>query len=294
MQDIFRDIPGYEGSYQVSNLGRVRSYARTKERILKLKECFGYLRIGLYKDGKQKLFFVHRLVAICFLENPNNYPFINHKDENPSNNRVDNLEWCTAEYNNNYGTRIDRFSKSNRKPIVQYSKNGSVIKRYDSLKSAAKETGISKCSISSCTKDDLKYAGGFLWAYENQGQDSVISERCRQKMNNKSYAKVYPYPKNLLCDMYYWEQNADEKMSFILSLSDEQIKAVSDEIDKAIEAKLDERMKRTIILRYKYNAKYREIGEEFGVKQERVRQIKNKAVRRIAKPVKEFVKQNWF
>lgn len=103
--EIWKDIEGYEGLYQVSNLGNVKSLNKRKGRILKLtKDHFGYLRVNLYKDFKYKIHKVHRLVAQAFIENSNNYPIINHKDEDKTNNKVENLEWCDHKYNNNYGT----------------------------------------------------------------------------------------------------------------------------------------------------------------------------------------------
>lgn len=117
---IWKDIPSYEGLYQVSNDGKVRSLDRIdtlgrkrKGRIL--KQAFDkkkYKYVSLCKDNKSKALKVHRLVAMTFIPNPNNYPIINHKDENPSNNHVSNLEWCTYKYNSNYGTRNERLSKA--------------------------------------------------------------------------------------------------------------------------------------------------------------------------------------
>ena len=118
MNEIWRDIPGYEGKYQVSNTGEVKSlnYNHTGE-IKLLKQGIkkkGYRQVNLYKNGKVKHHLVHRLVAIAFIPNPNNYKEVNHKDEDPSNNNVKNLEWCTREYNNNYGTRNKRTSESHK------------------------------------------------------------------------------------------------------------------------------------------------------------------------------------
>ena len=102
-------IEGYEGLYQVSNYGRVRSlFYRKKNQVqlLKLRKVTkGYLQVALWKNRKRKDFMVHKLVAEAFIPNPNNYPQINHKDEDKTNNCVENLEWCTNEYNHNYGTR---------------------------------------------------------------------------------------------------------------------------------------------------------------------------------------------
>lgn len=115
-KQIWKDISGYEGKYQVSNTGRVRSlnYKRTgKIKVMKLStNKLGYKIIMLSKNGKCKTWQVHRLVAQAFLPNPNNYPIINHKDENPKNNTVWNLEWCSQEYNINYGTRNEKASNS--------------------------------------------------------------------------------------------------------------------------------------------------------------------------------------
>lgn len=116
MDEVWKDIEGYEGLYQVSNLGRVRSlnYNHTGE-IKLLKQDIshnGYKRAMLYKDGKMKRYLVHRLVAMTFISNPDDLPIVNHKDENKTNNNVNNLEWCTYKYNNNYGTKKEKLSKS--------------------------------------------------------------------------------------------------------------------------------------------------------------------------------------
>ena len=112
----WKDIPGYEGLYQVSNIGEVKSlnYKRTgKSHLLKqAKDRDGYFKVILVKDKKHKNKSVHRLVAETFLDNPGNLPQVNHKDENPGNNLVTNLEWCTAKYNVNYGTRNERAGKA--------------------------------------------------------------------------------------------------------------------------------------------------------------------------------------
>lgn len=115
MEEIWKDIEGYDGIYMVSNLGRVKSLPRScqglnasKEIILKQSEDKdGYLLVGLHKNGKSKTVRVSRIVAKAFIPNPNEYPDVNHKDENNQNNRVDNLEWCTTQYNLTYGHRLD-------------------------------------------------------------------------------------------------------------------------------------------------------------------------------------------
>lgn len=118
MKEIWKDVIGYEGLYQVSNIGNVKSldrvvrYGRTlkgKEKT-KFEEKDGYLVVALCKNGKAKHIKVHRLVATAFIENPFNLPEVNHKDENKKNNHFDNLEWCTTKHNINYGTRNAKVS----------------------------------------------------------------------------------------------------------------------------------------------------------------------------------------
>lgn len=116
----WKDVPGYEGIYQVSNFGNIKSLDRCikcsngmvihrKGSTIKKQVCrFGYENVTLRKPKEKKTFKVHRLVALAFIDNPNNYPEINHKDENKLNNSVENLEWCTREYNLNYGTFTQR------------------------------------------------------------------------------------------------------------------------------------------------------------------------------------------
>ena len=118
-REIWKDIRGYEGKYQVSNIGNVRSlnYRGVKGKVKRLKtECnnCGYILVFLYKECKPKGYSVHRLVAEAFIPNPNNLPQVNHKDENKANNCVWNLEWCTREYNRNYGTCPQRVSDGNK------------------------------------------------------------------------------------------------------------------------------------------------------------------------------------
>lgn len=121
MIEIWKDIKGYEGIYQISNLGRIKALDRLvttgkeypkfqhkPERILRINQCTKYEQVILCKNGKTKAYLVHRLVSQAFIPNPNNFPCVNHKDENPRNNCVDNLEWCTYKYNNEYNGRVDK------------------------------------------------------------------------------------------------------------------------------------------------------------------------------------------
>lgn len=176
--EIWKDVPNYEGIYQVSNLGNIKSlkYDRTgEERILKTnKDSGGYLKVNLYKNRKPKTYLVHRLVATVFLPNPDNLEEVNHINQIKNDNRVSNLEWCDAKYNCNYGTRNDRMvstrTKKNsygaEKSVMQLSKNGiKIINTYKSTQEASRQTGINRANICSCCRGKYKSAGGFVWKY---------------------------------------------------------------------------------------------------------------------------------
>lgn len=165
MQVEWKDIKGYEGLYQVSNTGLVLSlhyYGGNRQRVLSPgKDKDGYLQVCLCKNGECKQFKIHRLVGQTFLVNPNNLPQINHIDENKQNNRVDNLEWCTNEYNNNYGSKNDW----NKKKIAQYSLDNEFICEYSSIKEASKKLNKNHSHISQCCLGQRNQAYGFIWRY---------------------------------------------------------------------------------------------------------------------------------
>ena len=180
----YKDIEGYEGIYQVSNEGNVKSlnYNHTgNERILRpaVNRSNGYLQVILWKDCKRKHHQVHRLVASAFIDNLDNLPQVNHKDECKTNNCVDNLEWCTCEYNQNYGTRNQRISETHTNgklsiPIDMLTKDGELIRTFPSLHEAERwlrANGFPKArqsAISSCCKGKLyKSCYGFKWRYAN-------------------------------------------------------------------------------------------------------------------------------
>ena len=168
MEEIWKDIEGYEGLYQVSNLGNVKSlnYRQTKrEKILKsVNDKDGYLFVSLCKNSVIKHYSIHRLVADVFIDNPNNYPQVNHKDENKTNNNVDNLEWCSPKYNTNYGTTINRRSEKHKKAIYCLETD----KIYKSLTECAKELNLSIVNISHVLNGQQKQAKGLTFFYANQ------------------------------------------------------------------------------------------------------------------------------
>ena len=173
MKEIWKDIPGYENLYQISNKGKIKSfynYRRNGTNILTPKIKKGYYQIGLRKNGKRKWLSIHRLVAITFISNNNNFKCVNHKDENKLNNNVDNLEWCNHKYNNCYGTRIERVIKNNksRKEILQYDLDGNFIKEFISIAEAARSVKTSAGNIISCCKGNSKYnkVKGYIWRYK--------------------------------------------------------------------------------------------------------------------------------
>ena len=151
--EIWKDVKGYEGLYQVSNLGGIKSLGNSqnrKEKLLRTSIRNGYCTTYLYKNNKKKSFLCHRLVAEAFIPNPDNLPQVNHKDENKLNNCVENLEWCTAKYNVNY---------SSAKPILCVE-TGIV---YHSLTEVSEKDNIQLALLSRvCNKDNYR-AGGFHW-----------------------------------------------------------------------------------------------------------------------------------
>lgn len=158
MEEIWKNIAGYEGLYEVSNLGRVKSlnYKRTgKERILRpgLYNC-GYLYVTLSKNGKQKKYRIHRLVGSAFIENPENLPEVNHKNQVKTDNSASNLEWCSTKYNIRY---------SQSKKVGQY-KDRKLIKVYNATIDVEKD-GFNQSNVVACCKGRYKSTGGYQWKY---------------------------------------------------------------------------------------------------------------------------------
>lgn len=150
MEEIWKQIKGYEGLYWISNYGNIKN---KKKLLHPYKHKDGYLFIDLCKDGRKKTMSIHRLVALHFIDNPNNYAYVNHKDEQKNNNNQCNLEWCEFSYNINYGSRNERTSQKlmNRKnesyKIAVYTKNNELIGIYPSIKEASRQLHINRTTI---------------------------------------------------------------------------------------------------------------------------------------------------
>lgn len=171
-KEIWKDIRGYEGLYQVSNLGRVKSLCFSTHRILKYNRTrCGYLTVALYKNGIQKRYLIHRLVAEAFIQNPLNLPEVNHKDENKENNSAENLEFCDHKYNSNYGSAIERaaLKRTNGKgsiKVLQFTLDNELVKEYPSSKECGRN-GFNQAAVSRCCRGKIKQYKGYKWQYEN-------------------------------------------------------------------------------------------------------------------------------
>jgi hypothetical protein len=175
--EIWKDIKGYEGYYQISNLGRVKSLDRyvnaaygkrfVKGSIRKSHVCvgLGYETLILSKERVNKEVYIHRLVAEAFVPNPHHYKLVNHKDENKTNNNFENLEWCTETYNMAYSNVFEKARKKNCIPVRQYSLEGEFIKEYESSYDAGAAIGVMPYCISYCCMGKIGSVKGFLWNY---------------------------------------------------------------------------------------------------------------------------------
>lgn len=174
--EIWKDVVGYEGLYKVSNFGRIKSFPlrsnHNGELIMKNQIITGYKVVSLCKNNKMKLVKVHRLVAIAFIDNPDNKPQVNHIDGNKLNNNVDNLEWVTAQENSIHafrtGLRNNPQGKENGRSLIveQIDKDNRLIAEYYGTREAERQTGVYHSSISACCKGKIQSAGGFKWRYK--------------------------------------------------------------------------------------------------------------------------------
>ena len=191
MNEIWKDIEGFEGLYQVSNFGRVKKLAQVSRRLNRWGTITEYhqaekvwtpafdgrkhyLFVGLNKGEQRTLRNIHRLVAEAFVPNPHNYEYVNHKDEDKLNNLADNLEWCTMAENNFYGGHVERTQSANianRQAIEQVDASGNVVATFESITSAAHQTGIPISSVSQCLSGKLRQTHGFTFRRHQPNTD---------------------------------------------------------------------------------------------------------------------------
>lgn len=177
-KEIWKDIPDYEGLYQVSSFGRVRSLDRTvltkNGKNLKMKgkilsahpDAHGYPKVTLSKNNIQTTRKVHRLVAELFIPNPTGLPEVNHIDECKTNNHYLNLEWCDDYYNNRYGTRDKRAALAKGKQILQFTLSGEFVNEFNSIREAERATGINNANIGKALHGQFSQSGGYIWKWK--------------------------------------------------------------------------------------------------------------------------------
>lgn len=190
MREVWKDISGYEGIYQASSYGRIKSLGGhrsngyyKKEKIMKFYKTYnGYYRVGLSKNGESKGLFVHRIIATTFIPNPNSLRDVNHKDENKINNNIENLEWLSHQDNINYGSRKRRMMSNKewqRKtmqetsiPVYSVSPDGK-IEHWYSQHEAARQLGLQQSCISGCLRGKQKTTGGYKF-FKDEDKDKTF------------------------------------------------------------------------------------------------------------------------
>lgn len=204
-------VKGFEGVYMVSNMGRVKSVDRItiskngkrmpfKETILKPKVGRGgYMYLTLHWGAIKKTAKIHRLVAEAFIPNPLNKPQVNHIDEDKTNNMYSNLEWCTAKENCNHGTHNIRMSMNGRNapskssPVLQFSLQGDLIKRWESLCEIERSLGFLHCTVSDCCYGKKPSMYGFIWCFEKEYSKELISSKVEKYKRIHTSKKVAQY-----------------------------------------------------------------------------------------------------
>ena len=190
--ESLRNVKGYENLYQVSRKGKVRSSHKGYWEVLtSVVNRHGYNQYLFHKDGKRKNMRGNRLVAEAYIPNPDNLPFVNHKDENPANDCVENLEWCTSEYNNNYGTARQRSSinHSKNRPVCMFNVDGTFIREFYNINDAAKFVdGAHTCILRCCSNKVFCYKG-YIWRYK-EDSDTVMDAVALYKKSKSTNRKI--------------------------------------------------------------------------------------------------------
>lgn len=179
VKEIWKDVKDFEKLYQVSNFGNIRSLNKldtlgrkvTGKLMKPIRRKDGYFDITLRKNNIQKHYLLHRLIAITFIENKNNYKEINHKDENKTNNNINNLEWCNRSYNINYGKANDKrrnklINNKRSKKVLQFNLNNELINTFNSLNEVKRQLNYSISGISQCCNGERKTSHNYIWRYE--------------------------------------------------------------------------------------------------------------------------------
>ena len=167
MEEVWKNVVGYDGIYQVSNTGRIKRILKSKERMLIGRlDKDGYKEVILSKKQNKKYCKLHRLVAEAFVPNTNNKPQVNHKDRNKTNNSADNLEWVTGSENTIHSFVTGRKPHKGTRAVSQFTKDMKLISHWESIGDASRALNVSRNNICSCCRGHLGTAGGYIWKYK--------------------------------------------------------------------------------------------------------------------------------
>ena len=224
MEEIWKDVSGYEGLYKISNIGNVFSCYSNKILSPGITND-GYKYVVLFKNKQRKNYTVHRLVAIAFIDNPNNLPCVNHKDENTLNNCVDNLEWCTIQYNNTYKDIHMRRYAPTAKHVYRYDRKGTIVEEYDSANQAGRSLHASVGDIVDCCNNNAFTYLNSVWSYKVLSENEVLEKfnqsnnTIRSRKNNKLSKPVKQFDLNMnFINMYPSTQEASRQLGISQSL----------------------------------------------------------------------------
>lgn len=198
----WRNVFGYEGLYLVSNKGRVWSI-RNNYLMSPHTDARRRCTACLSKNGNSRNLVLARLVAIAFIPNPNNYPQVNHKDENTQNNRVENLEWCTSKYNCNYGTRNKRVAEAQGIPILQLTMDGEFVQRHSSMQSASRSLGIDAGHICDVCNGNREYANGYKWRFEDDNMYNIALQNYKEHVRKSKQSRLDAFTEKALDILQY-------------------------------------------------------------------------------------------